>query len=62
MLSHSTVVVGSVATSWLGSMPTKQINGQYRVDSRHFGAAPLKRYRDTLSDDERRSKQVKVVC
>jgi hypothetical protein len=32
-------------------MATKQIKGQFRVDAKLFEAAPLKRYRDTLSDD-----------
>jgi hypothetical protein len=62
MLSHNIVAAGRLAISWLGGMPTKQINEQYRVDARHFEAAPLKRYLDTLSDDERRSQQVKVLC
>jgi hypothetical protein len=43
-------------------MATKQIKGRYRVDAKFFEAAPLKRYRDSLSDDEKVSKQVKVVC
>jgi hypothetical protein len=43
-------------------MATKQIPGQYRVDAKFFEVAPLKRYQDTLPDDQKRVKQVKFVC
>jgi hypothetical protein len=59
---HKTAVVGRVAIAGLGSMATKQIQGQYLVDATFFEAAPLKRYQDTLPDDEQLSNKVVFVC
>jgi hypothetical protein len=40
-------------------MPSKQVGAVYLVDSKNFAPAVLKRYRDIVSDSEKKSEVVK---